>query len=499
MAGGRGVTVYLVGAGPGDPDLITVKGARLLARADVVVHDRLADPRLLRLVPDHARVVDVGKTPGSPVDQEAINELLVSEGRAGKEVVRLKGGDPFVFGRGGEEAEALAAAGVSFEVVPGITSAVAVPAYAGVPVTHRGLATSFTVVTGHSRHSVDSDTNWEALAAARGTIVVLMGVAHRAEIARRLIAGGLPADTPVLACRWGTRPEQQSVRVRLDQLGATALEPPATIVIGPVAELALEWYRTSPLAGVKVLVTRSGSGARALSEALEAQGATPLELPVTTIAEPSDGGAGLEEAARRLTEGIYDWVVFSSAQAAEALARRLVSQALGGARVAVVGPSTALAARQAGFEVHLEPPEASAAALAEVFPRSSARRKRVLFPRSAQGLPTIVEGLSRAGWTVDLVEAYQTLSAKADPSAPDKLILADAVCFSSPSAVQSFVEAFGPGKAPPVVACIGPSTSAAARKAGLRVDVEAQVHTVSGLVDSMARYWAARREGPDLA
>ncbi|HEY3811044.1 MAG TPA: uroporphyrinogen-III C-methyltransferase, partial [Acidimicrobiales bacterium] len=200
------MTVYLVGAGPGDPGLLTVRGAEVLRVADVVVHDRLADAGLLDLVPPGARRVDVGKAPGGPVHQDEINALLIDEGRAGRTVVRLKGGDPFVFGRGGEEALALAEAGVPFEVVPGITSAVAVPAYAGVPVTHRGLATSFTVVTGHSRHAIDRETNWEALAAAGGTIVVLMGVAHRETVAARLLAGGLAPDTPVLAARWGTHP-----------------------------------------------------------------------------------------------------------------------------------------------------------------------------------------------------------------------------------------------------------------------------------------------------
>ena len=198
------MTVYLVGAGPGDPGLLTRRGAELLARADVVVHDRLSEISLLDLAPAHAERIDVGKSPGSPVAQEGINRLLVERGLQGQEVVRLKGGDPFVFGRGGEEAVALAEAGVPFEVVPGISAAVAVPAYAGIPVTHRGLSTSFTVVTGHSRHAVDNDVDWDALARAADTIVVLMGVAHRGEIAARLQAGGLPPTTPVAAVRWVT-------------------------------------------------------------------------------------------------------------------------------------------------------------------------------------------------------------------------------------------------------------------------------------------------------
>jgi uroporphyrin-III C-methyltransferase len=210
------VTVHLVGAGPGDAGLLTVRGAELLRSADVVLYDSLAEASLLDLAPPSAERVFVGKRPGAPMPQEEINDLLIRHGRAHRTVVRLKGGDPFVFGRGGEEALALIEAGVPFEVVPGVTSAVAVPAYAGVPVTHRGLSTSFTVVTGHSRHEVDAEINWEALAATADTLVVLMGVAHRAEIAVRLLAAGLAAETPVAAIQWGTRPEQRTVRTARD-------------------------------------------------------------------------------------------------------------------------------------------------------------------------------------------------------------------------------------------------------------------------------------------
>lgn len=233
------MTVYLVGAGPGDPDLLTVKAARLLARADVVVHDRLADPAIVQLAPPHAELIDVGKRPSRPLPQATINALLVHLGRTERIVVRLKGGDPFVFGRGGEEAMALLEAGVPFEVVPGVSSAVAVPASAGVPVTHRGLAAAVTVVTGHRRVGDEADTDWEALARVGGTLVVLMGVGQRAYIAERLQAGGLGPETPVCVVMKGTRPEQRTIRTTLERLGATAIEPPATIVIGAVAGLEL--------------------------------------------------------------------------------------------------------------------------------------------------------------------------------------------------------------------------------------------------------------------
>lgn len=235
------MTVFLVGAGPGDPELITVKAARLIAQADVIVHDRLADDSIIQLAAPGVDLIDVGKKPGNPTPQETINALLVHLGAQGLNVVRLKGGDPFVFGRGGEEAEALIAASIPFEVVPGITSAVGVPAYSGIPVTHRGLSASFTVVTGHREKGGSSGVNWEALAAVGGTIVVLMGVAERGVIAERLIAGGLSYNTPVAATRWGTRTAQETVRTTLGELGSTPLEAPCTIVIGAVAALNFSW------------------------------------------------------------------------------------------------------------------------------------------------------------------------------------------------------------------------------------------------------------------
>jgi uroporphyrin-III C-methyltransferase len=233
------VTVHLVGAGPGDPELLTVRAARLIGAADVIVHDRLADPAIMQLARPDAELIDVGKRPGRPTPQETINALLVHLGREGREVVRLKGGDPFVFGRGGEEAQALLDADVPFTVVPGITSAIAAPLAAGIPVTHRGVSASFTVVTGHRERGGSSSIDWEALARVGDTIVVLMGVAERGLIAERLIRGGLSRETPVAAVRWGTRPEQNTVRTTLDGLADAPIEAPSTIVIGAVAAFEL--------------------------------------------------------------------------------------------------------------------------------------------------------------------------------------------------------------------------------------------------------------------
>lgn len=458
----------------------------MLSRADVVVHDRLADASLLDLAPSSARRIDVGKAPGGPIRQEEINALLVAEGRAGRSVVRLKGGDPFVFGRGGEEAQALQAAGVAFEVIPGVTSAVAVPAYAGVPVTHRGLATSFTVVTGHSRHAVDKDTNWEALAQAGGTIVVLMGVAHREAIATRLIEGGLAPDTPVLAVYWGTRPEQQSVRVRLDQLAATPLEPPVTLVIGSVAGMDLSWYEARPLFGRRVVVTRARSQASSLVRGLMDLGARPIEVPVIEIVPPGDGEAGLDRAANGLSEGRYEWVVFTSANAVGPLLDKLRdARALGATRIAAVGPATTETLAGYRLVADLVPDRQLAEGLVAVFPDPPAAGATVLFPRAAEGRDVLVDGLSGAGWEVDVVEAYRTVRKEATAAMKEAVSEADAVCFASSSSVTGFVATCGLAAAPRVVVCIGPVTAATALESGFLVDAVALVPTVDGLISAL--------------
>jgi len=475
------VTVYLVGAGPGDPGLLTVRGAEVLARADVVVHDRLAEASLLDLAPRAAERIDVGKSPGAPIAQHAINAMLVERGRAGLEVVRLKGGDPFVFGRGGEEAAALLEAGVPFEVVPGVTAAIAVPAYGGVPVTHRGVSTSFTVVTGHSRHRADDDTDWEALARVGATIVVLMGVAHRGEIAARLVAGGMPADTPVAAVRWGTRPGQRTLRTTLAELAAVELEPPVTMVIGQVAALDLRWFESRPLFGRQVVVTRARAQASGLVERLRRLGAETLELATIEVGDPADGGAALRSAASRV--GDYHWVCFTSANAVERLfACVRDARALGGVRVAAVGPGTAEALVGRGVVADLVPPRALAESLAEDFPAGPGR---VLLPQAAAARPVLAAGLEAKGWDVDAVEAYRTRPATPSPDALAAAAKADAIAFTSSSTVENWLAATGPASTPPVVACIGPVTAETAARHGLAVAAVAADHTVEGLVAAL--------------
>jgi uroporphyrinogen III methyltransferase/synthase len=483
------VTVYLVGAGPGDPGLLTMRGAEVLARADVVVHDRLAESSLLDLAPPGAERIDVGKRPGGPVHQDEINSLLVERGLAGHRVVRLKGGDPFVFGRGGEEAQALLDAGVPFEVVPGITSAVAAPAYAGIPVTQRGLAASFTVVTGHSRHEPERDTNWEALAQSGDTLIVLMGVAHRAEIAKRLMEGGLDASTPVVAVHWGTRPEQRTVRTTVGALAEVDLEPPATIVIGQVAALDLSWYERKPLFGVRVVVTRAREQASDLSRRLRDLGAFTVELPAIELVEPADEGEALRAAAARVGE--YDWVVFTSANAVRRFLP-LVGDArrFGSACIAAIGPGTAAALAERSLVADLVPPEFVAESVVGAFPDGPGS---VLLPRAAVARDVLPDGLRAKGWTVDVVEAYRTRAVEPSAEALAAAATAHAITFTSSSTVTNYLASGAP--VPGLVACIGPVTADTAREHGLTVDVVADPHTIDGLVEALLQAIGRRLEG----
>jgi uroporphyrinogen III methyltransferase/synthase len=489
------MTVYLVGAGPGDPGLLTVRGAALLRRADVVVYDRLSVETLLDLAPADAEHVSVGKRPGAAtMTQSEINALLVERGRTGATVVRLKGGDPFVFARGGEEAAALIEAGVPFEVVPGISSAVAVPAYAGIPLTLRHSSTSFTVVTGHEDPTVgdDGSVDWRSVAKVGGTIVVLMGVARVRRITDELLAGGLSPDTPAAAVRWGTRPEQETVRATLATLADQPLAAPSVLVIGEVAAEELSWFEARPLFGRRVVVTRTRQQASQLAHALREAGAEPVEVPVIEVAEPADGGAALARAAGDLAS--YSWIVVTSPNGARRLLDAVAAHGgdarrFGAARVAAIGPGTAAVLAGSGIVADVVPPKYVAEALLEAIPWPPADGGRVLLARAEVARDVLPDGLRERGWTVDVVDAYRTLPASVTEEQRGAVADADIVTFTSSSTVQRFVEALGAGAAPPVVACIGPVTAATARELGLRVDVEADVHTVDGLVAAIVA-WA---------
>ncbi|HUP84762.1 MAG TPA: uroporphyrinogen-III C-methyltransferase [Acidimicrobiales bacterium] len=472
------MTVYLVGAGPGDPGLLTVRGAEVLGRADVVIYDRLSVASLLDLAPSGAERISVGKTPRGPsTPQEDINQLLVEHGRGGRTVVRLKGGDVFVFARGGEEAEALQDAGVAFEIVPGITSAIAVPAYAGVPVTHRGISTSFTVVTGHEDPWAATETDWDAVARVGGTIVVLMGAATRGDIAERLLAAGRAPETPVVAVRWGTRPNQSTIRTTLGGLGAAAVESPSTIVIGDVAALDLAWFDRRPLFGRRIVVTRAREQASDLRRRLEILGAEVIEIPTITIEPIATTGL-----ADRVAAGV-DWVVCTSANAVQALTADLRdARDLGRAKVAVIGPGTAAALEAFGVRPDLFPERNVAEGLVDVFPLGPGR---VLVPQAADARPALAEGLRSKGWDVDVVVAYDTRPAVIADDGRTEARRADAITFTSASTVTNYVAGAGLEALPGIVVAIGPVTADAAAEAGVRVDIVADPHTFDGLIDAL--------------
>lgn len=478
------MTVYLVGAGPGDPGLLTVRGADLLRRADVVVYDRLASPALLELAPDEAERIAVGKAPGLPSTLQAeINDLLVARGRTGATVVRLKGGDPFVFGRGGEEAEVLAAAGVPYEVVPGVTSAIAVPAYAGIPVTHRGASTHFTVVTGHEDPTKDrSDVDWGALAQVGGTLVLLMGARHVAEIARQLIGGGLPASTPVTAIRYGTRADQQTIRTTLGGVHDEVIRPPSTIVIGEVAALELAWFESRPLFGKSVVVTRAREQASGLRARLEELGAEVLELPAIAI-------EGIDVHVPDLSR--YEWLVFTSPNGVQAFFGRGLTpsgrdaRALAGLQVAAIGPGTARALAAHGIAVDLVPERFVAESLLDAFPAPTVTGAKALLARAEQARDVLPTGLEERGYAVEVLPVYRTVAANPDPLVVERVRAGavDALTFTSSSTVTNLLDVLGAVPDPqPLVVSIGPVTSATAVERGLRVDAEAEEHTIDGLI-----------------
>lgn len=499
------MSVYLVGGGPGDPGLLTVRAYELLERADVVVYDRLSQESLLEIVPNGAERIDVGKAPGlARRSQEEINALLVEYGKSGAEVVRLKGGDPFVFARGGEEAAALQAAGVPFEVVPGITSAIAAPAYAGIPVTLRHSSTSVTIVTGHEDPSAGEggSVNWPAVAQVGGTIVILMGVARIEAIAEALIAGGRPPDTPAAAVQWGTRPNQRTVRATLGTIADHQLGTPSTIVVGDVAGSDLAWFEQRPLFGRRIVVTRAREQASELVARLTELGADTVEVPAIEVREPVDEGLALCGSVRALHA--YDWVVVTSPNGARALlvalrTEGLDARALGGTQVAALGPGTAEVLAAGNVLADLMPPRYVAESMVETFPDPPTDQEgrptgRILLARAAVARDTLPEGLRSRGWEVDVVEAYRTVAVRPEPESLAKLTEADMVTFTSSSTVTRFLEAAGTGNVPPVVAAIGPITAATAREHGLTVDIEAEVHSIDGLVDAIlgwaSAHWA---------
>ncbi len=497
--------VYLVGAGPGDPGLITQKGLECLALADVVIYDHLLDERLLDSAPAGVERIYVGKQAEEHAkEQDEITQLLVQKANEGKSVVRLKGGDPFVLGRGGEEAEVLKNNRVPFEVVPGVSSAVAVPAYAGIPVTHRGLASSFAVITGHEDPSkLGSSIAWEKLTAGVDTLVFLMGMRNLPQIVAKLLEHGRPADTPVAVIKDGTRPGQKTVTGNLKDIVARAreqsLNPPVVIVVGEVVRLRekLCWFDNRPLFGKRVLVTRARHQASSLSQLLSERGAQPIELPAIDI----QALARSEEPDRAISNlRQYQWIIFTSVNGVEAFFQRLYNlnldvRALGNLRIGVIGPATAKALRGQGVIPDFVPKVYSSEGIIAGLRSWDIAGKRFLLPRADMADRELTKGLTQLGAEVHEIVTYRTVRPTEEISQARGLLLSgeiDVITFTSSSMVSNLLAAFSKelsAMSRAKVACIGPKTADTAAKAGIKVDIVAREHTIPGLVAAIEEYF----------
>jgi uroporphyrinogen III methyltransferase/synthase len=481
--------VYLVGAGPGDADLITWKGRKLLAQADSVFYDHLANERLLDLTRTGCELVYVGKKRAEHShSQEEIAALLIERARRGLMVVRLKGGDPFIFGRGGEEAEALADAGIPFEVVPGVTSPLGIAAYCGVPLTHRDHTSVVSFVTGHDPAAID----WGRVGHSE-TLVILMGLTTIAIIAKEIVARGRPAHTPAMAVRWGTRPDQQTVIGTLENIAdlveKAGMKPPATILIGEVVKLAekLNWFERLPLFGKRVVVTRARDQAGSLSGGFRALGATVVELPTIELIAPEDWSP-LDAALARLAS--YDWLIFTSVNGVRFFLSRLDAsphdlRALK-ARICAIGPATKQAIEDLHLKVDLMPQEYVAEGLLAAFSSYDLSGKRVLLARAEVARDLIPLELRKRGALIDVVPAYRNLGPADSAARMDQVAHADWITFTSSSTVKNFLAMAGSESLRGVrIASIGPVTSATLRQHGLRVDVEARQYTMNGLLQAI--------------
>jgi uroporphyrinogen III methyltransferase/synthase len=505
-------TVYLVGAGPGDAGLLTLRGAELLGRAEVVVYDALVNPDLLRLAPAGAEIIYGGKrAKDHAIPQEELNQLLVKKAREGKCVVRLKGGDPYVFGRGGEEAEELAEAGVPFEVVPGISSIVAAPNYAGIPLTHRDHCSSFTVITGHEDPTKDETAlDYAQLAAASGTKVVLMGVERIRQIAESLIAHGMAKETPVGMIRWGTTARQEVIAGTLATIADVVAEKkfaaPAVTIIGGVVGLRdrLNWFGRRPLSGQRIVVTRTREQASQLSRQLIELGAEVLEIPTIKIVPPDEKQA-VVEALHGIGE--YNWIVFTSPNGVSSFFENFLKayddiRAIGNVRFAAVGPQTAAKLKELHLRVDVMPEQYVASKVASALNKfESVENLKFLLPRAQVANRDLPEELEKMGGIVDDVAFYKTVPETEDVTGAAARFAeagADWITFTSSSTVENFHARFDLPKTrrtyPKLkLASIGPETSKAIRELGLEPDLEAKAHTIDGLAQALKT--AAKSKG----
>ena len=500
--------VYLVGAGPGDPSLITLRAVECLHCADVVIYDFLASPTLLNHADKKTEMIYVGKQAGDhTLKQEDIIKLIIEKAKQGLDVVRLKGGDPFVFGRGGEECLALKQEGIPFEVIPGITAGISVPCYAGIPVTHRKLASSVAFITGHEDPTKpDSSINWKHLAKGVDTLVFYMGVSNLPLITSELTANGLSGDTPVAVIRWGTKPSQQTITGTLDTIVDIAekkmIKPPSIIIVGRVVSLSkdLAWFENRPLFGRRIINTRSRGQASMLSKSLTNLGAEVIELPTIEIV-PEPENSDLKDKIKKIKD--YDWLIFTSPNGVDAFFKKFLKRyndirELGNAKIACIGPGTSDAVKSYHIHVDITAKKAVAEGLiAELETADSWKNKRILLPRAKEARDVLPDTLSSWGAHVDLAVAYKTVK----PADIRKSTLQDIVenrydliTFSSSSTFKNFIDLFSKEKLPDVLhnikaVSIGPITSSTMHDLNVKPLIEASEHTIPGLVRSIKEYF----------
>lgn len=501
--------VYLVGAGPGDPGLITRKGWRLLKEADLIIYDHLVNLSLLAAIRQEAKTVNVGKQVGKKIlEQQEINELLIREAKGGRMVVRLKGGDPFLFGRGGEEAQALAGKGIPFEVVPGVTSAIAAPAYAGIPVTHRGLASSLAVVTGHEDPGKGAAAvNMGAIARSVDTVVCLMGVGRMDTLVEEMLLSGKSPETPVAIVERGTHPHQKVVEGTLSTIlveaGKAGVRPPAVIVVGAVVKLRsiTAWFEYLPLAGKTIVVTREQGQAFAFADSLEQAGARVILFPTIEITPPKSFRE-IDRVLSKLKE--YHYIVFTSANGVKAFLSRLQMlkrdiRCLAGITLAALGAVTAEALRSCGLYPKIVPPVFTSGGLVAALKQEEMRGKKVLLFRSQIAGDLLPRRLKRMGAEVEEVSGYIIRNPRPNPAGLKQLLkkgAVDLITFTSPSTFTNFVSLMGGEPIAELlggtrVAAIGPVTKKEIRGAGIKVAITAPSHTVAGLLDAIAAYYRA--------
>ncbi|WP_196593662.1 uroporphyrinogen-III C-methyltransferase [Pectinatus sottacetonis] len=497
--------VYLIGAGPGDPGLLTLKGCKCIKKADVIVYDYLADKKLLAYAKKNAELIYVGKKANNhTMKQEDINQVLVNKAKMGKIVARLKGGDPFVFGRGGEEALALKKAGQIFEVIPGVTSAISAAAYAGIPVTHRKVAASFAVITGHEDPSrKESGLNWKNLAVGIDTLVFLMGVGNLPHITKQLIANGRAADTPAALVRWGTKQQQEvlvtTVANAAEDVYKYGLKPPAVFIVGDVVKLRndLRWFDNKRLFGRKIIVTRARQQASKLTAKLTELGAECIEAPSIQIQDPDDSFASMDKAISNIST--YNWLVFTSTNGVDRFFARLYSKdmdvrKLSDIKVAAIGSSTAKSLLKYGIKADIVPQEFRAEAIIEKIMPYIAKNIKILIPRAKQAREILPEELRKAGVVVDVVQCYKTVTADFDYSGIVEKLQnheINMITFTSSSTVTNFIKLINNKVSlldNVIKACIGPITAETCKANRIKPDIIAQTYTIDGLVKAIEEF-----------